>query len=139
MLSSSTWKCTAIRSIVATCGSAFFYPAMGAYMPSLVTDERQLGPANSAWSSLQNLSFIIGPAVGGILLAIGGVTVAFVLPKRTVLVPCDAPKLLPDTVTLAPAAPLAGFSALIVGACVTVVTVNVAALLETPFTVVMTL
>jgi MFS family permease len=73
----------AALAIVATCGSAFFYPAMGAYMPSLVTDERQLGPANSAWSSLQNLSFIIGPAVGGVLLALGGVTMAFVLNALT--------------------------------------------------------
>ena len=66
-------------AILAAAGSAFFYPAMGAYMPSLVTDERQLGPANSAWASLQNISFIFGPAIGGILLAVGGVEIAFVL------------------------------------------------------------
>ena len=73
-------------AMVAASGSAFFYPAMGAYMPSLVTDERQLGPANSAWSSLQNVSFIIGPAVGGLLLAVGGVTAAFVLNALTFVV-----------------------------------------------------
>jgi MFS family permease len=73
-------------AILATCGSAFFYPAMGAYMPSLVTDERQLGPANSAWSSLQNISFILGPAIGGLLLAFGGVTAAFVLNALTFIV-----------------------------------------------------
>ena len=66
-------------AIVAAGGSAFFYPAMGAYMPSLVTDERQLGPANSAWASLQNVSYIVGPAIGGVLLAIGGVETAFIL------------------------------------------------------------
>lgn len=66
-------------AIVAGGGSAFFYPAMGAYMPSLVTDERQLGPANSAWASLQNVSYIVGPAIGGVLLAIGGVETAFIL------------------------------------------------------------
>jgi MFS family permease len=76
----------AALAILATCGSAFFYPAMGAYMPGLVEDERQLGPANSAWSSLQNLSFIIGPAVGGVLLALGGVTLAFVLNALTFVV-----------------------------------------------------
>ena len=58
--------------MVAACGSAFFYPAIGAYLPSLATDERQLGPANSAWASLGNLSFIIGPAIGGLLIAAGG-------------------------------------------------------------------
>lgn len=73
-------------AVLATCGSAFFYPAMGAYMPGLVTDERQLGPANSAWSSLQNLSFIVGPAIGGILLALGGMTLAFVLNALTFIV-----------------------------------------------------
>jgi MFS family permease len=73
-------------AILATCGSAFFYPAMGAYMPSLVTDERQLGPANSAWASLQNISFIFGPAIGGVLLALGGVTLAFILNAFTFIV-----------------------------------------------------
>jgi MFS family permease len=76
----------AALAIVATCGAAFWYPAMGAYLPRLVTDERQLGPANSAWSSLQNLSFIIGPAVGGVLLALGGVTMAFILNALTFVV-----------------------------------------------------
>ena len=76
----------AALAILATCGSAFFYPAMGAYMPGLVTDERQLGPANSAWSSLQNLSFILGPAIGGVLLALGGVTMGFILNALTFVV-----------------------------------------------------
>ncbi|MDP9250129.1 MAG: MFS transporter [Chloroflexota bacterium] len=76
----------AALAILATCGSAFFYPAMGAYMPSLVTDERQLGPANSAWASLQNISFIFGPAIGGVLLALGGVTLAFILNALTFIV-----------------------------------------------------
>jgi MFS family permease len=76
----------AALAILATCGSAFFYPAMGAYVPNLVTDERQLGPANSAWSSLDNLSFILGPAIGGLLLALGAVTVAFVLNALTFVV-----------------------------------------------------
>jgi MFS family permease len=70
-------------SILAACGSTFFYPAIGAYLPSLVTDERQLGPANSAWSSLDNLGFVVGPALGGILVAAGGVTLAFVINAAT--------------------------------------------------------
>ena len=66
-------------SIVAACGSTFFYPAIGAYIPSLVQDERQLGPANSAWATLDNLGFILGPALGGLLLVVGGVVAAFLL------------------------------------------------------------
>jgi MFS family permease len=76
----------AALAIVAAGGSAFFYPAMGAYMPSLVRDERELGPANSAWASLQNVSYIIGPAIGGMLLAIGGVELSFILNAASFLV-----------------------------------------------------
>ncbi len=66
-------------AICAAGGSAFFYPAMGAYLPALARDEQQLGPANSAWASIQNISFIVGPAIAGIVLAIGSVLIAFVL------------------------------------------------------------
>jgi MFS family permease len=66
-------------AMIAASGSTFFYPAVGAYLPSLVADERQLGPANSAWASLGNVSFIIGPAIGGVLIATGGLVLAFAL------------------------------------------------------------
>ena len=66
-------------AIMAASGSAFFYPAMGAYLPALARDERQLGPANSAWASIQNISYILGPAIGGIVLAVGSVLAAFIL------------------------------------------------------------
>lgn len=66
-------------AMVAASGSTFFYPAVGAYLPALAKDEAQLGPANSAWASLGNLSFIIGPALGGVLIAAGGVDLAFIL------------------------------------------------------------
>jgi MFS family permease len=69
----------AAMAILAACGSSFFYPAMGAYLPALAKDERQLGPANSAWASIQNISYIVGPAIGGLVLAFGNVTTAFVL------------------------------------------------------------
>src|SRR5437868_3281198 len=73
-------------AMVAAGGSTFFYPAIGAYIPSLATDERQLGPANSAWASLGNVSFIVGPAIGGVLIATGGVVLAFVLNAATFIV-----------------------------------------------------
>jgi MFS family permease len=69
----------AALAILAASGSSFFYPAMGAYLPALAKDERQLGPANSAWASIQNVSYIVGPAIGGLVLAIGSVTTAFVI------------------------------------------------------------
>jgi MFS family permease len=73
-------------AILAACGSTFFYPAIGAYIPNLVKDERQLGPANSAWASLDNVGFIIGPVIGGLLVAFGDVTLAFVINALTFLV-----------------------------------------------------
>jgi len=72
-----------VLAVVATCFSTFFYPAIGAYLPSLVADEEQLGPANSAWSSLENLASMIGPAIGGLLIAAGGLVLAFVLNAAT--------------------------------------------------------
>lgn len=69
----------AALAIAATCGSAFFYPAIGAYIPALAKDETQLGPANSLWATIQNFSYIVGPAIGGIVLALGNVTSAFIL------------------------------------------------------------
>lgn len=66
-------------AVAATCFSSFFGPTIGAYLPSLVRDERELGPANSAWSTLDNLAFVIGPAIGGLLIAFSGLTLAFLL------------------------------------------------------------
>ncbi len=72
-----------VLAVVATCFSTFFGPAIGAYLPTLVADEEQLGPANSAWSTLDNLAYVIGPAVGGLLIATGGLVLAFVLNAAT--------------------------------------------------------
>ena len=66
-------------ALLATCAAAFFGPAIAAYLPSLVEDETDLGPANSAWATLDNLAFIIGPGVAGVLIAVGGLGVGFVL------------------------------------------------------------
>lgn len=65
-------------SILAACFSTFFGPAIAALLPMLV-DERDLGPANSAWATLDNVAFIVGPALAGILLASGGLEFAFLL------------------------------------------------------------
>jgi MFS family permease len=72
------WLVVAL-SILATCFSSFFGPTIGAFLPTLVGDESRLGPANSAWASLDNLAFIIGPAIGGLLIAASSATLAFLL------------------------------------------------------------
>jgi MFS family permease len=75
-----------ILSLLAACFSAFFSPAIGSLIPTLVKDETELGPANAAWSSLDNLAFIIGPAVAAILIAVGSIPLAFFLNAVTFLV-----------------------------------------------------
>jgi MFS family permease len=72
------WPIVAL-AILATCFSSFFGPTIGAFLPTLVGDESRLGPANSAWASLDNLAFIIGPAIGGVLISLSGLTAAFLL------------------------------------------------------------
>jgi len=66
-------------AIFATCFSTFFGPTIGAYLPALVHDERELGPANSAWASLDSFAFVVGPVLAGVLVAAGGLTFAFIL------------------------------------------------------------
>jgi Transmembrane secretion effector/Cyclic nucleotide-binding domain len=66
-------------AVLATCFSCFFGPTIGAYLPNLVRDENELGPANSAWSTLDNLAFVIGPAIASLLIMASGLTLAFVL------------------------------------------------------------
>jgi MFS family permease len=92
-------------SILATCFSSFFYPAIGALIPSLVKDESELGPANSAWASLDNFAFVIGPALAGILIGLGGIFAAFVLNAASFLVIAAVLWTLPGKAASAAAAP----------------------------------
>ena len=71
-----------LLAILAACFSTFFNPAIGALLPTLV-DEGDLGSANGAWATLDNVAFIIGPAVAGILIAAGGLELAFLLNAAT--------------------------------------------------------
>jgi MFS family permease len=66
-------------AIVATCFSTFFGPAMGAYLPSLVKDESDLGPANTVYATLNEVTLIIGPAIGAIVIATLDLWIAFAL------------------------------------------------------------
>ncbi len=77
LLDASTLVIVAV-SVLAACFSTFFGPAIASLLPMLV-DERDLGPANSAWATLDNVAFIVGPALAGVLLAVGSLEVAFLL------------------------------------------------------------
>jgi len=73
-------------AMLAACFSTFFYPAMGALLPSLVRDEQEFGPANSAWATLDNSAWIVGPGLAGLLLASGEIGLAFLINAGTFVV-----------------------------------------------------
>ena len=70
-------------AIFATCFATFFRPAIGAYIPTLVRSEDELGPANSAFATLGEVSFIIGPAIGGLIIAASDLGLAFIINALT--------------------------------------------------------
>lgn len=64
-------------------GEAFFRPAYGAVVPSVVPEE-QLASANALTSISQRTAAIVGPAVGGAVVGLaGGVRTAFVIDAIT--------------------------------------------------------
>ncbi len=66
----------AATAIVAT----LFWPAQRALLPSLVVEAEELTSANVVSSTLESIGSIIGPALGGLALALFGVTPAFLVP-----------------------------------------------------------
>jgi MFS family permease len=69
-----------VLAVAAILGSfrAVFHPAMMASVPSLV-EERELPIANGVLSATFHLAIMVGPAVGGILVAAMGASAAFLL------------------------------------------------------------
>lgn len=104
------WAIVAL-AVLATCFSSFFGPTIGAFLPTLVGDESRLGPANSAWASLDKLAFVIGPAIGGLIIASSGLALAFLLNAASFAVVAVVlwrlPRRSADDPTSAPAAPSA--------------------------------
>jgi MFS family permease len=66
-------------------GSAVFQPAFGALIPSLVPDE-DLSAANALKSTTTKLAAVIGPGLGGLLLATCGYRVALMVDLGTFVV-----------------------------------------------------
>ncbi len=56
--------------------STFFAPAKNALIPHIVSRERLLA-ANSLSSTTQNMALVVGPALGGVILASSGTAAAF--------------------------------------------------------------
>ncbi|MHA1911861.1 MAG: MFS transporter [Candidatus Kariarchaeaceae archaeon] len=63
----------------------FFYPARNAAIPNLVNKDELL-PANSLSTLSFQLIFLIGPAIGGVLIALTGYSIAFWLDSFTFII-----------------------------------------------------
>ena len=65
-----------LASAVAVIGTAF-QPAQSALLPSLARTPEELTAANVSASTIESLGFCVGPALGGVLLAVSTVWVVF--------------------------------------------------------------
>jgi MFS family permease len=73
-----------LASAVAVTTTAF-QPAEAALLPSLARTPEELTAANVSSSTLESLGFCVGPALGGILLAVSSTWVVFVVTASTFL------------------------------------------------------
>lgn len=71
---------------LATSLSSLFNPAMNSVLPAIVGDEEDLVRANSIWSQMDALSFVLGPALGGVLALLGEPWLAFLINGLTFLI-----------------------------------------------------
>jgi MFS family permease len=63
-------------AFVSTAAGTPYLPAVGAMTPQLVS-ERDLAAANAMVETVDNVAIIVGPAIGGVLLAAGSPSIAF--------------------------------------------------------------
>lgn len=84
---------------------AFFRPAVGAIVPGLVADGRHLSAANALLGAGEQATMLVGPAVGGLLVAAIGPGGAFAVNGASFLL--AAAGVLPAAVTKAPPGPRA--------------------------------
>ena len=65
--------------------STAFRPAQAAIIPALVSTPDELTASNVVSSSIESLGMFLGPAIGGVVLAVSGVTAVFVIAAFTFL------------------------------------------------------
>ncbi len=68
-----------VAAVVAAGAGTFGMPAFGRLVPEVAADAAQLGRANVVGSGLDGLACVIGPGVAALLIATGGLELAFVL------------------------------------------------------------
>ncbi|WKX73975.1 MFS transporter [Streptomyces sp. XD-27] len=72
----------AVMTFLVGSGEAFFRPAYGGLVPSLVPDERLLS-ANAWRGGMESAAAVVGPALGGLLVATAGTRWAFAVNAAT--------------------------------------------------------
>jgi len=72
-----------VIAVIAGLVGAPFRPAQQAILPSLVNTPQELTAANGVASTLESLSFFVGPAIGALLLGVADVPAVFVLNVAT--------------------------------------------------------
>ena len=65
--------------------STAFPPAQAALLPSLATTPEELTSANVAMSTIASVGFLVGPAIGGVVLAVSGPSAVFAVTAGTFL------------------------------------------------------
>jgi MFS family permease len=78
------WIIFTLATFAGITGTAF-RPAQAALLPSLVRTPEELTAANVVSSSIDSISVFVGPALGGLLLAVTGVDVVFAVNGVTFL------------------------------------------------------
>jgi len=74
-----------VLSVVSTGVSSAFIPAQSALLPSLVTTPEELTAANAVMNTVSSTGVFVGPAIGGVILAVSVPATVFALTAATCL------------------------------------------------------
>ena len=66
-------------ALAAVAAGTFAMPAQGSLIPDLAHSDEELGLANVVSSTFDNLACVLGPALAGLLIVLGGLEVAFAI------------------------------------------------------------
>jgi MFS family permease len=95
----ASWLPVFVLAVATTTTSSAFHPAQAALLPSLVETPEELTAANAVMNTISSAGMFIGPALGGILLALSGPGTVFVFTAATLVwsaiclsrIPADTP------------------------------------------------
>ena len=68
-----------VGAVGAAVASTFAMPAFGRFVPQVARDDEQLGRANVVGGGLDSIACILGPGIAAVMIAAGGLELAFLL------------------------------------------------------------